>query len=174
MQKSFDEQDALIWFDPFIESECDGRWFNLELEDRISEARLIFCQALRMFPLGSGHFWDDYLKMLHPYMDELNRQTPSLKYPVACSLDRPYRNDSSTKSVSLMDTIKGCGMDSTRLEVASFKQSLQEHEKAILCSLEQRLSRKAISLQLGISPHILSRTIRQLGIRYLTCQWEEN
>ena len=63
-----------------IEKICCGKWLNLEPDDRASEASYFFICALRSLHLDSGYFTVDYKTALIPYMDELNRKTPSRYY----------------------------------------------------------------------------------------------
>ena len=66
------------------------------------------------------------------------------------------------------------GLDNTCLEVASFRQSLQIRERIVLSLLEQRRSKKSISLLLGISTRALNCMIQQMGNRFLHSEWEES
>lgn len=142
------EKEVLMLFFPHIEEYCKCRWMNIEPEDRISEACVQFCNAFRQFPLGSGHFWHDYIKFLTPYMDDLNRRTPSLRFERNLSLDRPYCGFNSQNTVTLLDYLPDRTTDETALYVDAFKKSLSQQSREIIDALEQGIARTVVARDL--------------------------
>ena len=45
---------------PFIQKLCLGKWYNMEYQDRVSEACRIFLEDLRTMPLSTGSFLEEY------------------------------------------------------------------------------------------------------------------
>lgn len=118
---------------PFIQEHCAGRWRNMEYQDRISEASLIFLEDLRTMPLNTGHFLEEYKADLEVKMGELNRRTPSRRYRF-CSLDSLF----SGKTGEFFDGyrfISSPMADLSVIEVKEFLRSLPLQDREIVILL---------------------------------------
>lgn len=102
-----DDEETLVVLkcDAYLKGLCAGRWHNLELEDRLSELKLMLVQVLRRFPTDSGHFLADFECIAVPYMDELNRGKPSRYFPRCLSLEAPRRSDACEGPYCLLDVL---------------------------------------------------------------------
>lgn len=127
---------------PFIQEHCTGRWRNMEYQDRISEASLIFLEDLRTMPLNTGHFLEEYKADLKVKMGELNRRKPSRRYRF-CSLDSLF----SGKTGEFFD---GCRfisspmVDLSVIEVKEFLRSLPVQDREIIALLLDGYSKSEI------------------------------
>lgn len=139
------EGDVLLRFLPHIKQICQGRWPNLEPEDREAEAAIFFVCALRSFPLNGGHFWEDYCAALTPYMNRVNQTAPSRYYSKEYSLDRPIRTNNSEREITLSDILVGSDYDESSLYVEAFIETRSEEEKAIIRELIDQKSRAMVA-----------------------------
>lgn len=156
MSETFEEK-AIALFDQHIDDLCLHRWQNIEPEDRKVEALLVFCYALRTFPLQSGHFWKSFTDMLIAHMDEVNRKTPSLRFSRVLSLDQVYRATNLDSGVTLMDFLSDTQQDETQLYVQIFIESLPAPLQRLLCLLLNETPVRQILSTLGCTPGELRR-----------------
>lgn len=173
MQTESCEEAALTWFTPQIGMYCAGRWQNIEPEDRFSEASSIFIQALRIFPWVGGVFWQNYLSILCPYMDDLNRATHSLRYPREVSLDKPYTTNHGETGVCLHNFVQGRGINHESMELRSFLNSLLADERRIVADLASGRPKHAVAAENGLTIHKLNRFLEGLEKRYHDADWIE-
>ena len=82
---------------PFIQKLCLGKWYNLEYQDRVSEACRIFLEDLRTMPLSTGSFLEEYRADLDEKMRRiLRRLTAAITAAAAlCLATVPAWADSS-------------------------------------------------------------------------------
>ena len=173
MQSQNHEEEALSLFTTHIEQYCHGRWINMELEDRILEASYVFVQALRSFAWISGHFWQDYLSLLCPYMDALNKQTPSLRYPRTLSLDKEYASPGNSKGVSLHSTVRGSGINHQLMELSFFLESLTSADRRMVASLADGTPKHRVAAEHGYTIRQLNNHLSNLAKRYHDAEWED-
>ncbi len=150
---------------PRIMLVCQGKWLNLEFEDRFAEALLLFIEKLRSEPLTSGHFFKDYLNLLTEYMDKLNRKTPSLQYG-HFSLDASITGPKE-------DELNGHGIlpsglsDFSRLLAAEFISSLNNEERQIVYLRMYGYGKKEVSRALNMSVYQLEKTLSNIRHHYV-------
>ena len=173
MQPQNHEEETLSLFIPHIEQYCDGRWMNMELEDRILEASYVFVQALRNFAWISGHFWQDYLSRLCPYMDALNKQTPSPRYPRTLSMDKEYAVPGSSKGTSLHGIVKGSDINHQLMELSFFLESLPPADRRIVSSLADGTPKHHVAAEHGYTIRQLNNHLANLAERYHDADWED-
>lgn len=174
MQTEDFEEEAIDLFRKHIEDYCAMRWKNVEPEDRLSEAMLVFCQALRTFPLDNGRFWPQFIRMLHSRMDALNRATPSLRFNRDLPLDKQYQFRVGAGHATLHDFLPGPPCDGTALEVASFLRALTGMQRFITSLLQEGMSEKQVARHTGCTLAELRAIRQELGERFVNCQWIEN
>lgn len=121
--------------------------------------------ALRKVSTDTGHFIEDYWALTKPYMDDLNRKTPSRYYPPCKSLDAPIGRNQDNWTLS--DCISDKSVDDTILYVQSFTSALPKIDQFILHALMNNRSISSISKELGISSANLKSHVRSLGEKYL-------
>lgn len=145
---------------PFIQEHCAGRWRNMEYQDRISEASLIFLEDLRTMPLNTGHFLEEYKADLEVKMGELNRRTPSRRYRF-CSLDSLF----SGKTGEFFDGyrfISSPMVDLSVIEVKEFLRSLSLQNREIIALLLEGYSKSEILGKLEMSIDQFEREIEEI------------
>lgn len=156
---------------PKIRLLCLGKWLNLEYEDRVAEALLLFVEDLRSKPLTSGHFFKDYRVHLPEHMDELNRKTPSLRFG-RFSLDTPTVGTDR-------DDVNGYGIlhsrlsDFSRLLAVEFLLSLTDDERQIVCLLMSGYGKQETSRVLDMSVYQLEKFLDGIRYRYMVWASEE-
>ena len=155
---------------PSIRKHCLGKWYNLEYQDRVSEASLIFLEDLRTMPLNTGHFLEEYKADLRVKMGEINRRTPSLRYS-SCSLDSLF----SGKTGEFFDGyrfISSPMTDPSVFEVKEFLRSLPIWDMEIVILLLKGFDRFEIREELNMS---IGRFEREMGeIQRLCSLWFGN
>ena len=145
---------------PFIQEHCAGRWRNMEYQDRISEASLIFLEDLRTMPLNTGHFLEEYKADLEVKMGELNRRTPSRRYRF-CSLDSLF----SGKTGEFFDGYRFISSPMVNLsviEVKEFLRSLSLQDREIIALLLEGYSKSEILGKLEMSIDQFEREIEEI------------
>ena len=156
---------------PVIRALCQRRWLNLEYEDRVSEALLLFVEDLRSKPLTSGHFFKDYRGHLPERMDKLNRETPSLRFS-RFSLDAIIVG---TKD----DGVNGYGIlrshlsDFSKLSVAEFISSLTDDERKIVLLRMSGYGKQETSRALDMSVYQLEKALGDIRRHYMDWSAEE-
>lgn len=168
------EEEAIALFRKHIEHYCIGRWINIEPEDRLSEAMLTFCQALRTFPLDKGRFWPSYIRMLHGSLDELNRATPSPYFGRHLSLDKQYHVGQDGALATMLDFLPGPADDDTLLGVASFLRALTGQQRLVLNLLYKGVGKKQIAACAGCTLAQLRAMRAELAEMLLSGQWVED
>ena len=136
------EMQAYLLFEEHIRKLCRGRWGFLEMEDRISEAALLFIAALRIFPTNSGRFWEDYLWLLERHMDRLRREYGRQKCWL--SLDAPLGIGTG------LDRLMAREIDDTYWPVEKFLRSMPLAERKILEMRMDGRSEKSVSMGMKI------------------------
>ena len=155
---------------PIIMILCQGRWLNLEYEDRVSEAMLLFIEDLRSKPLTSGHFFKDYRLHLPERMNKLNRKTPSLRFG-RFSLDAPRAGTE--------DGVNGYGVlhshlsDFSKLSVVEFISSLTGGERKIVLLLMSGYGKRETSRALNMSAYQLEKALSDIRRCYKDWSSEE-
>ncbi len=165
------EELVLSQATPFLQKLCHRHWCNLEPEDRFSEAHLIFWLSLRKFPTDSGHFLQDFQAVVTPYMDELNRRTPSLRF--GCSLDADIPTRSGSKNWNSYCYLSARDDRDSRLYVKFFLESLPEHEQDLMRDLLCGTPRKELAFAYGLDNFQLDELLESIGYRYLA-EYGEN
>ena len=112
---------------PWIRKLCFRRWYNLEYQDRVSEACLIFIENLRTMPLNTGHFLEEFRADLEVKMEEINRRTLSIRFG-CCSLDAAF-SPKTGKTFEGYRLIPSMSTDFTKIEVEEFLRSLSLRAK---------------------------------------------
>ena len=155
---------------PFIQEHCAGRWRNMEYQDRISEASLIFLEDLRTMPLNTGHFLEEYKADLEVKMGELNRRTPSRRYRF-CSLDSLFSGKTG-ESFDGYRFISSPMVNLSVIEVKEFLKSLPIRAGEIIVLLLDGYSKSEILEKLNISIGQFEREWEE--IRCLCKSWFGN
>lgn len=156
---------------PVIKAICRGKWLNLEPEDRVSEALLLFVEDLRSIPLTSGHFFKDYRAHLPERMDKLNRETPSLRFGRS-SLDAIITGIKN-------DGVNGYGIlhshlsDFSRPSVDEFISSLTDDESKIVLLRMSGFGKLETSRVLNMSVYRLEKVLGDIRRRYKDWSSEE-
>ena len=164
------ENDIIAAYMPHIKHICQGKWLNLEPEDRESEAVFFFMCALRSFSLDSGNFWKDYCEALSPYMDGLNRCAPSHYYKKKYSLDCPILTHNDKSPMTLLDILEGPGLDETTLFVESFMETLVPEDKDILHDLMDKASYAFVARDHHLTAYSLKKRLEKIGMAYIKKQ----
>ena len=154
---------------PFIQKLCLGKWYNLEYQDRVSEACRIFLEDLRTMPLSTGSFLEEYRADLDEKMRRINRSTPSIRY--GCSLDSLF----SRKTGEFFDGYRFISSPMTDLSVVvvkEFLRSLPVQEREIVEFILEGYSKSEILDKLGISAGQFER--KRGKIRSLCKSWFGN
>lgn len=150
---------------PRIRFLCQGRWLNLEFEDRLAEALLFFVEALRSLPLTTGHFFKDYWELFSAYMDKLNRKTPSLRFG-HFSLDEPLagtaENDINGYDIILHSYLS----DFSRPLAEEFISSLTDDEREIVRLRMSGYGKRETSRALDMSVYQLEKMLGNIRRRY--------
>lgn len=150
---------------PFIQEHCAGKWRNMEYQDRISEASLIFLEDLRTMPLNTEHFLEEYTADLKAKMGELNRRSPSRRYD-SCSLDTLF----SGKTEEFFDGYRFISSPMTDLsviEVMEFLRSLPIQDREIVILLLKGFDRFEIHDRLNMS---IDRFEREIEVIQQLCR----
>ena len=173
MQEDFENEIVGLAM-PHIKKLCYGKWFNLELEDRIIEAAYFFICALRNLPIDSGHFMSDYEDALVPYMNEQNRKEPSRYHRCDRSLDDPGNTNNTDKKWTLYDILSGPDIDQTAVDVDSFLNSLPIWQKNIL---QDRMiygyTETQVAHKYGFPNNKLKKVLLKIGDIYQQGQWSK-
>lgn len=156
---------------PFLQKLCHRHWCNLEPEDRYAEVQFIFWLSMRKFPTDSGHFLADFQAVVTPYMDELNRKTPSLRY--RCSLDADIPARSGSKNWNSYCYLAARDDRDSRLYVKFFLESLSEYERDLMRDLLHGMSRNKLAFAYGLDNFQLEELLERIGNRYLA-EYGEN
>lgn len=154
---------------PYIRQICFRKWYNLEYQDRVSEACRIFIEDLRSLPLNTGHFLEDYRADMEEKMREINKRTPSLRYG-HCSLDAVF----SGKTHEFIDGYRFVSSpltDFSVIFVADFLARLPLRNRRILACLLKGFKTAEISEMLGISVAVFNREMGK--IRQFYRKWNE-
>ena len=149
---------------PSIRKHCLGKWYNLEYQDRVSEASLIFLEDLRTMPLDTEHFLEELSADLDVKMGEINRRTPSLRYG-SCSLDILF----SGKTGEFFDGYRFISSPMTDLsviEVKEFLGSLPVRAREIIVLMLEGYSKSEILDKLNISIGQFEREREEIRCRY--------
>lgn len=161
------ENDVISVYMPRIKRFCRGKWPNLEPEDRESEATLYFVCALRSFPIGCGHFWEDYCNALIPYMNHLNRIAPPRYFKKEHSLDHPISMDHAKSAMTLLDILKGPDLDESSLSVESFIETLSSEDQEIIRDLMKKVPRTLVARKHHLSIYALKKRLDEIGKLYI-------
>ena len=132
---------------PFIQKLCLGKWYNLEYQDRVSEACRIFLEDLRTMPLSTGSFLEEYRADLDEKMRRINRSTPSIRY--GCSLDGLF----SRKTGEFFDGYRFISSPMTDLSIVvvkEFLRSLPARDREIVVLILEGYRKSEILDKLGI------------------------
>ena len=142
---------------PVIRALCQRRWLNLEYEDRVSEALLLFVEDLRSKPLTSGHFFKDYRGHLPERMDKLDAIIVGTKD----------------------DGVNGYGIlrshlsDFSKLSVAEFISSLTDDERKIVLLRMSGYGKQETSRALDMSVYQLEKALGDIRRHYMDWSAEE-
>ena len=161
------ENDIIVAYMPHIKHICQGKWPNLEPEDRESEAVLFFIYALRSLPLDSGNFWEDYCEALVLYMDSLNRRAPSRYYKKEYSLDCPILTHNDKSPMTLLDILESSSQDETTLLVESFMETLELEDKDILHDLMDKVPYAFVARRHHLTVYSLKKRLEKIGMAYI-------
>ncbi len=159
------EEAVLLRAKPFLQKLCYRHWCNLEPEDRFAEAQLIFWLSMRKFPTDSGHFLQDFQVVVTPYMDELNRKTPSLRY--GYSLDANIPTGTGSKNWNSYCYLTARDDRDSYLYVKFFIASLPEHEREVLLDLLGGMPRNELAFAYGLDNFRLDELLERIGNQYL-------
>lgn len=168
------ETQAILLLMPYLTKLCQGRWQNLEPEDRLSEAVLFTVCAIRSLPINSGHFITDLNARLVPHMDEQNRQAPSRFYGRDRSLDYQISANNCDSSWNLYAILAHPETGYSAVVMRSFLKSLPDWQKNLLCDLqEQGLPKSAAALKYGMSVYKLEKILMKLWADYQSGNWSD-
>lgn len=159
------EEQVMIKAMPYLEDICRGHWCNLEFEDRLAEAQLVFLSSVRKFSNHSGHFMPDFQAVLKPYMDELNRKTPSLHFGL--SLDADMRTKTGAAHCNAHCFLTARDQSESQLYVKLFIESLIEPDRDLVCALLSGDSKAEIAREHHMSVKQLKTHLEEIGQRYL-------
>ncbi len=159
------EEQVVAEAKSFLQKLCHRHWCNLEWEDRYSEVQLVFWLSIRKFPTDSGHFLEDFRAVVTPYMDKLNRKTPSLRYGLSLDADLRTKNRSKNWNSYCYLTVRD-DRDS-HLYVKFFLESLSEYEQDFMRDLLYGMSRKDLAFAYGLDNFQLDALLERIGSRYL-------
>ena len=67
------EAESMELLEPSIKSYCKWKWTCIEMEDRLSEARIVLLHVLRERRIPEERIWPVFLRTLHVYMRPINR-----------------------------------------------------------------------------------------------------
>lgn len=161
------EEKALTLIMPFLEEVCQRRWINLEYEDRLAEACLVFIYAFRTIPIYTGNFLTDFIHVLIPHMNEVNRNAPS-KYYGDYSLDDALHTENDSKNYCRYAFLKSPAYDESSLYVNSFLEKLPQEERNLIYEVySMGLPKAEIARKHGISVYQLRSILKQIGKEYL-------
>lgn len=156
---------------PIIRRLCQGRWLNLEFEDRYAEALLYFVEMLRSMPLTTGHFFKDYLDRVSAYLDKLNRKTPSMRFG-HFSLDAPIAG-SEGDEIDGYCVLPSCISDFSKPLADAFISSLPDDERRIVCLRMSGCSKQEAARELNMSAYRLEKALDSIQRRYTEWSSEE-
>ena len=160
------EEQVIEKVTPYLKEMCSHRWLNLELEDRIAEMQYAFLAALRYYPINSGHFMEDFKASAEPYMDELNRRTPSLYYNISLDADMAAKNGAENCNRRCFLTARD--ESESRLYVGMFISSLPKMEQDILGALLSGDAKTEIARDHHMTAGQLQVLLKQIGNQYLS------
>ena len=155
---------------PRVRLLCQGRWLNLEFEDRVAEAMLFFVETLRSEPLTTGHFFKDYLLLLSAHMDKLNRKTPSMRFG-RFSLDAPVPGTEG--GANGYGILRSRLSDFSRISADAFISSLADDERQIVCLRMSGYGKQETSRVLNMSVYRLEKALGDIRRRYMDWSSEE-
>ncbi len=150
---------------PIIRVLCQGRWLNLEYEDRVAEALLFFVVMLRSMPLTTGHFFKDYWGYFSEYMDRLNLKTPSMRFG-HFSLDAIITG-AEDDGVNGYGILRSYLSDFSRLSVAEFISSLTDDERQIVLLRMSGYGKQEASRALDLSVYQLEKVLSDIRHHYI-------
>lgn len=156
---------------PSIRKLCLRKWYNLEYQNRVSEACRIFLEDLRTMPLNTGYFLEEYMADLKVKMGEINRCTPSLRYG-SCSLDCLF----SGKTGEFFDGyrfISSPMADLSIIEVKEFLRSLPIRAREIVVLLLEGYSKSEILDRLNMSIGQFEREREEIRCLCKSWFWEK-
>ncbi len=165
------EETVIAQAKPFLQKLCHRQWCNLEPEDRYAEVQFIFWLSMRKFPTDSGHFLEDFQAVVNPYMDELNRKTPSLRYNL--SLDADLRTRSGSQNWNSYSYLTTRDNRDSHLYVKFFMESLPEYERELIRDLLCGTPKKELAFAYGLDHFQLDALLEHIGNRYLA-EYGEN
>jgi len=171
--RAYDGEEMLFQqVQPYLRKLCLKRWLNLELEDRIAEANLVFCHCLRTWPLDTGHFLRDFERVFTSYMTCKDRDAPSRYHRREFSLDETHESRNGSASWKGYHILPGRPFDETGLYVKCFLQGLPPEERAILRELLScDVSRTAVAEKHHMTRRELKERLAALWTEYETGRW---
>lgn len=154
---------------PYIREICRRRWYNLEYQDRVSEAIIIFLEDLRTMPLNTGHFLEECRADLEVKMGEINWRTPSPRFD-HCSLDAVFSNKTGGTFEGYC-LLPSTPTDFTRSEVDEFLLNLSPLARRILTLSMRGHEPSEMAEGFGISISQIDQEMEE--IRQLYNLWNE-
>lgn len=98
------EAEIMALLEPNIQSYCKQKWPCIEMEDRVSEARIVLLHVLRERRIPEEHIWPVFLRTLHGYMQPLNQREGWHRYQCR-SLDSHVRLRDGTEGRTLHELL---------------------------------------------------------------------
>ena len=90
------EAEIMLMLEPNVRNYCKWKWTCVEMEDRISEARIVLLHVLRERGIPEEHIWPVFLRTLHVHMRPINRSEGWHRYRCR-SLDARVRLQDGTE-----------------------------------------------------------------------------
>lgn len=115
------EAEIMELLEPNIKSYCKWKWTCIEMEDRLSEARIVLMHVLRESCIPEEHIWPVFLRTLHVYMKPINRREGWHRYRCR-SLDAHIRLRDGTEGRTLHELLPDPQPDVYAMLAESFDQ----------------------------------------------------
>lgn len=96
--------EIMALLEPSIHNYCKWKWPCIEMEDRVSEARIVLLHVLRERRIPEEHIWPVFLRTLHVYMPPLNRREGWHRYQCR-QLDARVRLRDGTAGPALLELL---------------------------------------------------------------------
>lgn len=116
------EAEIMELLEPNIKSYCKWKWTCIEMEDRLSEARIVLLHVLRERSIPEEHIWPVFLRTLHVYMRPINRREGWHRYQCR-SLDARARLRDGTEGRILHELLPDLHSDVYRI----LEENLDRH-----------------------------------------------
>lgn len=97
------EEEILKILEPHIRAYCQMRWRSMEMDDRLSEARLVFIAVLRTPDIPDEFLWSVYCRTLNAHMKPINSLEARHRY--CRSLNAKLRRWDGEEGSTLMDLL---------------------------------------------------------------------